>query len=101
MEKRKPHYALMDIKAAFCDPDRLNRTFTSKRDAIDLGMNDAAVVGVIQALTVSDFDKSMTSFANHRIWQDVYRPIIDDRTIYLKFTLDAQQAFLLISFKEA
>ena len=101
MEKRKPHYPLAAIKATFSDPDQLNRTFTAKRDAVDLGMDDDAVVDLIQALTFSDFDKSMTSFVDHRIWQDVYRPSVDDKTIYLKFTLDAQQAFLLISFKEA
>ena len=101
MEKRKPHYALTDIKRAFSNPGALNRTVTSRTGADDLGMDDDRVVAVIQALANSDFDKSMTSFANHKLWQDVYRPVVDDRVVYLKFTLDDQQAFLLISFKEA
>lgn len=100
MEKRKPHYRLADMKLAFSDPDQLNRTATSKQGADDLEMDDTDVVAVIQALTNADFDKSMTSYYDHKVWQDVYRPRVDDRTIYLKFTVDAQQAYLLISFKE-
>ena len=101
MEKRKPHYPLADIKSAFSDTDRLNRTFGSRQGADELGLNDGDVVAIIQALTISDFDKSMTSFADHKVWQDVYRSTVDDCAIYIKFTRDAQQAFLLISFKEA
>jgi motility quorum-sensing regulator/GCU-specific mRNA interferase toxin len=66
-----------------------------------LNMDDAAVVAVIQGLSSSDFDKSMTSMADRRVWQDVYKPGADGRTIYVKFTLDAQHALFLISFKEA
>lgn len=100
MEKRKPHYRLADIKSAFSDPDQLNRTVTAKQGADDLEMEDDEVVEIIQALTNADFDKSMTAYHDHKIWQDVYRPKLDDRTLYVKFTQDAQQAFLIISFKE-
>ena len=101
MEKRKPHYALDTIKAAFADAGSLNRSFVSKQGADELDMDDSAVVAVIQGLSQRDFDKSMTSLADHRVWQDVYKPRVGGRTIYVKFTLDAQQAPLLISFKEA
>ncbi len=101
MEKLKPHYGLATIKAAFADPSSLNRSFVSKQGADYLDMDDAAVVAVIQGLRNSDFDKSMTSIADHRVWQDVYKPTVAGRTLYMKFTLDAQQALLLISFKEA
>ncbi len=43
----------------------------------------------------------MTSYADHRVWQDVYRPKAAGSELYLKFTLDARQALFLISFKEA
>ena len=101
MEKLKPHYALATIKTAFADASSLNRSFISKQGADELDMDDAAVVAIIQALGNSDFDKSMTSMADHRVWQDVYKPSADGRTLYVKFTLDAQQAMFLISFKEA
>jgi motility quorum-sensing regulator/GCU-specific mRNA interferase toxin len=101
MEKLRPHYALEDIKAAFSDLTRLNRSFVSKQGADALTMDDAAVVATIQGLALTEFEKSMTSYANHRVWQDVYRPRRNGIELYVKFTLDAQQALLLISFKEA
>ena len=101
MEKLKPHYGLVAVKAAFADASSLNRSFVSKQGAGELDMDDAAVVAVIQGLSASDFDKSMTSMADHRVWQDVYKPSVGGRMLYVKFTLDARQALFLISFKEA
>lgn len=101
MEKLLPSFSLETIKATFSDPGKLNRSFVSKRGADDLDMDDAAVVGVIQALDKSNFEKSMTSNADSRIWQDVYKPVVAGRKLYVKFTLDAQGALFLISFKEA
>ena len=90
------------IKQAFADPATLNRTFVAKQGADALDMDDTTVVAVIQALSSKDFDKSMTSQANNKIWQDVYRPRHDGKTeLYVKFTVDALAAYLLISFKEA
>jgi motility quorum-sensing regulator/GCU-specific mRNA interferase toxin len=101
METRKPHFRLKDIKAAFADPTTLNRSFTSKQGADALKLDDSGVVAAIQALSQADFDKSMTSYANHQIWQDVYKPTLSGKELYVKFTLDAAGAFYLISFKEA
>jgi motility quorum-sensing regulator / GCU-specific mRNA interferase toxin len=52
-------------------------------------------------LTLKDFEKSMTSMTDSKVWQDVYKPRADGRTLYVKFTLDARGALFLISFKEA
>jgi motility quorum-sensing regulator/GCU-specific mRNA interferase toxin len=101
MDKRKPHYPLRDIKAAFADPAKLNRSFASKQGADDLGMDDGAVVAAIQALSMADFDKSMTSYADPKVWQDVYKPKAGRNELYVKFTLDSMKALFLISFKEA
>ena len=101
MEKRKPHYALADVKAAFADPATLNRSFVSKQGADALGLDDAAVVATIQSLAAADFEKSMTSHADHRVWQDVYRPKAAGTELYVKFTVDARKTLFLISFKEA
>ena len=101
MEKLRPHYRLATIKAAFAEPSSLNRSFVSKQGADDLDMDDAAVVAVIQGLSSSDFEKSMTSLADHRVWQDVYKPSVRGRRLYVKFTLDARRTLFLISFKEA
>ncbi len=101
MEKKKPSYRLADLKAAFADPATLNRSFVSKQGADALGMDDVAVVGVMQGLTAGDFEKSMTAYADHSLWQDVYRPDVAGRPLYVKVTRDAQGALFLLSFKEA
>ena len=38
MEKLKQHYELAEIKTAFGDPARLNRSFVSRQGADDLDM---------------------------------------------------------------
>jgi len=67
--------------------------------AEDLGMDERAVVDVIAGLTTRDFEKSMRSNVDRRNCQDVYKPIVDRRELYVKFTLDAEGELLLISFK--
>lgn len=101
MEKSKPHFGLMEIKVAFQQAARLNRTFSSRQGADALDLDDDDVVAVIQALKVADFEKSMTSNINHRVWQDVYKPVVRGKMFYVKFTMDASGSLLLISFKEA
>jgi motility quorum-sensing regulator / GCU-specific mRNA interferase toxin len=64
-------------------------------------MDDDAVVAVIQALKGADFEKSMTSYANNQVWQDVYLPTVGGTKLYVKITIDAMGALFLISFKEA
>jgi motility quorum-sensing regulator / GCU-specific mRNA interferase toxin len=100
IRRRQPHHRLGTIKAAFAGVSRLNRTMTAADGADDLGMDEQTVVDVIASLTAADFDKSMPSEVNPAIWQDVYKPVIDGRELYVKFTLDAQGELLLISFKE-
>src|SRR4051794_22922153 len=97
--RRQAHYPLKAIKAAFSDPTRMNRTMTAAEGAEDLGMDELAVIDVVASLTRRDFEKSMPSDVNPEIWQDVYKPIIDGREVYVKFTLDARGELLLISFK--
>jgi hypothetical protein len=65
-----------------------------------LGMDGEAVVDVIARLTARDFDKSMLSDFDPAISQDVYKPVVDGRKLYVKFTRDRQGGLLLISFKE-
>jgi motility quorum-sensing regulator / GCU-specific mRNA interferase toxin len=82
------------------DEARLNRTMSAASGADDLGMDEYAVVDVIAGLTGQDFDKSMPSKTDATVWQDVYKPLIAGRQLYVKFTRDARGNLLLISFKE-
>jgi motility quorum-sensing regulator/GCU-specific mRNA interferase toxin len=50
------------------------------------------------ALAPTDFYKSMTTHADHRIWQDVYRPMTVAGRVYLKLTVIDD--VLVVSFKE-
>ncbi len=97
--RRKPGYALKSIKVAFADAARLNRTLTATFGAEELGLGEQEVVDVIAGLTAGDFDKSMPSERDPDILQDVYKPMVAGREMYLKFTIDKQGHLLLISFK--
>lgn len=56
------------------------------------------MLAVIEALAPRDFYKSMTTHADHRVWQDVYRPSTAVGRIYLKLTVIDD--VLVVSFKE-
>jgi motility quorum-sensing regulator/GCU-specific mRNA interferase toxin len=98
--RRRPRYPLAVIKTAFADLRHLNRTMTAVDDADSLGMDEQAVVDVIAHLSGRDFEKSMRSEVDPVIWQDVYKPVVGGRELYVKFTLDGRGDLLLISFKE-
>jgi motility quorum-sensing regulator/GCU-specific mRNA interferase toxin len=99
VEKRSPTYDLASIQAEFCTAAKLRATGSAMACARALGMDAAAVVAVIQAITRAHFYKSMTSHASARIWQDVYHVPCGAIVLYVKFTVDATGK-LLISFKE-
>ena len=66
----------------------------------DLGIeNMAGMCAVVMTLTSADFYKSMTTHADHRIWQDVYHARMSNRAeVYLKLTVIDD--VLIVSFKE-
>ncbi len=65
-----------------------------------MGINNlAGMCEVIKSLTAANFYKSMTTHADHRIWQDVYHArIADGNEVYLKLTVIND--VLIVSFKE-
>ncbi|RVE88642.1 hypothetical protein CN172_17255 [Sinorhizobium meliloti] len=46
------------------------------------------------------FYKSMTTFADHRVWQDVYHVPARGMVLYVKFQADVITEFVVMSFKE-
>ena len=100
MEKRKPTYDLDAFKTAFSSVEMLRVTGTAIRTAAALGFGRREIVATIQTMQRSQFHKSMTAYADHRIWQDVYYVPSPVGTLYVKFTADAVSEFLLLSFKE-
>ncbi|RKZ37078.1 MAG: hypothetical protein DRQ49_16855 [Gammaproteobacteria bacterium] len=56
-------------------------------------------MSVIQSLKYHHFYKSMTTYADHRVWQDVYHFEYNALSLYIKFMRDSE-GYLIISFKK-
>ena len=99
MEKGIPHCKLSIVKALI-EADRVNATASAFNGARELGINDlAGMCAVVMSLTSTDFLKSMTTHADHRIWQDVYHAkTANSADVYLKLTVIDD--VLIVSFKE-
>ena len=80
--------------------ERLAVTGTALRSAAALGFGRAEIVATIQTMQREHFYKSMTAYADHRLWQDVYHVPSVVGVLYVKFTADVLTEFLLLSFKE-
>jgi motility quorum-sensing regulator/GCU-specific mRNA interferase toxin len=100
MEKLRPTFDLDAIKAALSSVERLAMTTSALRDALALGFDRSSVVETIASIERRMFYKSMTTFADHRIWQDVYRVPARGMMLYVKFQADVVTEFTVMSFKE-
>lgn len=98
MEKGVPHCKLSIVKA-LVEAGQVRATASAYSGARELGINDlAGMCDVVLALTPANFYKSMTTHADHRVWQDVYRAITaSGDEVYLKLTVIDD--ILIVSFK--
>jgi motility quorum-sensing regulator/GCU-specific mRNA interferase toxin len=99
MEKRTPHYALARIQAEVARLGAAAFTKTALDGGRTMGLTTAEMLAVIALLTRREFHKSMTTYADHRVWQDVYyaaTPVRKDA--YIKIIL--RDAAPVIQFKE-
>ncbi|MFN5029265.1 MAG: type II toxin-antitoxin system MqsR family toxin [Burkholderiales bacterium] len=99
MEKSTPHCKLSVVQG-MVERGQVRATATACSGARELGINDlAGMCAVVMSLTTGNFYKSMTTHADHRIWQDVYRAkTIGGDEVYLKRTVIDD--VLIVSFKE-
>lgn len=97
MEKRTPHCGLPVVKA-LVEARKVRVTHSARRGAAELGLDLSDMLDVVRLLTPADFYKSMTTHADHTIWQDVYRPATPAGDAYLKLTVIDD--LLIVSFKE-
>jgi len=99
MENGTPHCRLSVVKSLI-EAGHVSATASAFNGARELGINDlAGMCAVILSFTSSDFYKSITTHADHRIWQDVYRTkIASSADVYLKLTVIDD--VLIVSFKE-
>ena len=88
----------MSVVIAMIDEGNVRTTKAAREGGAALGMDFDSMIAVVMTLTTADFYKSMTTHADHRIWQDVYRPTTPMGEIYLKLTVIDE--VLIVSFKE-
>lgn len=102
MEKRRPHYSLSDAQAEVARVGIASFTRTARVGARAMGLTEAEALAVIACITPRCFYKSMTTFADHRVWQDVYHaPCPGGITAYVKLTMTAAEGVqVVIQFKE-
>ncbi|MGO9171605.1 MAG: type II toxin-antitoxin system MqsR family toxin [Rhodomicrobium sp.] len=99
MEKRTPHYDLARIQADVARLGAAAFTKTALDGGRSMGLTTAEMLAVIASLSRRNFYKSMTSFADHSVWQDVYHattPVRKDA--YIKITMRGSAP--VIQFKE-
>jgi motility quorum-sensing regulator/GCU-specific mRNA interferase toxin len=99
VEKRRPTYDLGAFKAAVA-VDKASFTRTAIHNARALGFGYADMKAAIATMGRTHFYKSMTSHADHRLWQDVYHLPCEGLVLYVKFTADVVTEFAVLSFKE-
>ena len=97
MEKSVPHCKLGVVKTLM-SKGKVRTTFSARQGALELGLDEHGICAVVVALSDQDFYKSMTTHADHRVWQDVYRPTTPAGDVYV--TLTVIDDVLIVSFKE-
>lgn len=100
MEKRTPHYHLAQIKEYVIEQGINAFTLTARRNGFALGLSQDELVDVVLTMLPRNFYKSMTSYNDHNLWQDVYHaPLSTGGTAYVKIS-DPASGHPVIQFKE-
>jgi motility quorum-sensing regulator/GCU-specific mRNA interferase toxin len=99
MEKRRPHFPLNLVQQLANDPAHTRFTRVALDGAAELGFDTAMIRTVVMGLRREDFYKSMTTYADTAIWQDVYRPTVNGVPLYVKLTVYTEENLLVVSFK--
>ncbi|MDT8316937.1 MAG: type II toxin-antitoxin system MqsR family toxin [bacterium] len=100
MEKRKAHYLLDEIKELLSDENSRIVTRRDRSEAVSLGYaDDDSMAERVQELRRNEFDKSMTSHHNVRLWQDVYKTRDGDVGLYIKLQKSPDDKGVIVSFK--
>ncbi len=98
MEKSTPQYLLADIHLQMATVQDMNLTVSARTGIRAVGMAQVDALAVVQELTRKDFYKSMTTHADHRVWQDVYHGRYNGVALYIKFQRAGD--YFVVSFKE-
>lgn len=97
MEKHTPHCRLPVIRALI-EAGKVKTTASALADAANLNIDLEGMISIVKTLTTADFYKSMTTYNNNLVWQDVYRPRTLSGRLYVKLTVIDD--VVIVSFKE-
>lgn len=86
MEKKRPHYPLVEIQASVRREGRKAFTVTALRGGAEMGLSVASMIEVVCTMARGCFYKSMTTLYDHTIWQDVYIVATSAGEAYVKVT---------------
>ncbi len=104
VDKYKPHYNLNELKSLIRE-GRWIATQTAVRGAVSLGLSPREIEEIVLNLEYRDFYKSMTSYMNHKLWQDVYKPKVfvheEHVELYVKLQKSPDEKCVVISFKRS
>ena len=88
LEKNSAHYPLEAIKALVLERGLNAFTKSASDNARLMGLDRIGTVSVVLSLQRGMLFKSMTTHADHRVWQDVYHaPCPNGKTAYIKVTV--------------
>jgi len=100
MEKKKPHYTLSEVQRVVEDRGVNAFTATALVGVAALSISSEQAVVVVLGLKQKNFYKSMTTNADHKIWQDVYHATLRSGLVaYIKVTF-RENGTVVIQFKE-
>lgn len=99
MEKRRAHYPLSHIVALVRARGIVCFTKTAIDGGRQMGFTSAEMIDIVCGLKSKWLYKSMTTYADRKVWQDVYHVPSARGTIYIKLTL-RENGPPVIQFKE-
>ena len=97
MEKKTAHYRLATVQALVKE-GKVKTTVSAVKGAAELGIRRVGIIETVLELESHAFYKSMTTHADHTLWQDVYHAKTPAGDVYLKLTVIDD--VLIVSFKE-
>jgi motility quorum-sensing regulator/GCU-specific mRNA interferase toxin len=100
MEKNTPHFDLAVVKAEIVRLGTKAFTGAAREGGRRMDLTLSQMLQIVCALENRMLYKSMTTFADHRIWQDVYHMKTQGLEIYIKVTYRPGGGPPVISFKE-
>jgi motility quorum-sensing regulator/GCU-specific mRNA interferase toxin len=100
MEKSTAHYDLAVVKAETRRLGSKAFTLSAREGGRRMSLSLAQMLRIVHLLEDRMLHKSMTTYADHRIWQDVYHATFQDREIYIKVSYRPGGGHPVVSFKE-